>query len=124
MGCFMDCLALKGRSILVVEEDTLLALRLEDELLRAGARALGARRLNEALHLAEHPALAAAVVNLRLGSDSTLQVCRRLAELGIPFVFHTRYDAAEALRTWPDAPVVSKPAESHVVVSSVVRLLH
>jgi ActR/RegA family two-component response regulator len=124
MGCFMDCLALKGRSILVVEEDTLLALRLEDELLRAGARALGARRLNEALQLAEHPALAAAVVNLRLGSDSTLQVCRRLAELGIPFVFHTRYDAAEALRTWPDAPVVSKPAESHVVVSSVVRLLH
>lgn len=124
MGSFMDCLALKGRSILVVEEDTLLALRLEDELLRAGARALGARRLNEALHLAEHPALAAAVVNLRLGSDSTLQVCRRLAELGIPFVFHTRYDAAEALRTWPDAPVVSKPAESHVVVSSVVRLLH
>jgi ActR/RegA family two-component response regulator len=120
----MDCLALRGRSILVVEEDTLVALRLEDELLRAGARALGARRMNEALHLAEHPALAAAVVNLRLGSDSTLQVCRRLAELGIPFVLHTRYDTAEALRTWPDAPVVSKPAESHVIVSSVVRLLH
>jgi DNA-binding response OmpR family regulator len=120
----METLALRGRSILIVEEDTLVALRLEDELHRAGARALGARRLHEALHLAEHPALAAAVVNLRLGSDSTMQVCRRLAQLGIPFMFHTRHDAAEALRAWPEAPVVNKPADSHLVVSSVARLLH
>jgi DNA-binding response OmpR family regulator len=120
----MDCLTLSGRSILIVEEDTLVALRLEDELHRAGARTLGARRLHEALHLVEHPALAAAVVNLRLGSDSTMQVCRRLAQLGIPFMFHTRYDAAEARRTWPDALVVSKPADSELVVRSVARLLH
>jgi DNA-binding response OmpR family regulator len=120
----MDSLALTGRSILVIEEETLVALQLEEQLHRAGARVLGARRLREALHMAEHPALSAAVVNLRLGSDSTSRVCRRLSELGIPFVLHTRYDATEALRSWPDAPVVSKPADSHVIVSSVAELLH
>jgi DNA-binding response OmpR family regulator len=120
----MDSLALTGRSILVIEEETLVALQLEEQLHRAGAKVLGARRLREALHMAEHPALSAAVVNLRLGSDSTSRVCRRLSELGIPFVLHTRYDATEALQSWPDAPVVSKPADSHVIVSSVAELLH
>jgi DNA-binding response OmpR family regulator len=120
----MDSLALTGRSILVIEEETLVALQLEEQLHRAGAKVVGARRLREALHMAEHPALSAAVVNLRLGSDSTSRVCRRLSELGIPFVLHTRYDATEALRSWPDAPVVSKPADSHVIVSSVAELLH
>ncbi len=120
----MDSLALSGRSILVVEEEPLVALQLEEQLHRAGARVVGARELREALHMAEHPALSAAVVNLRLGSDNTNRVCRRLAQLGVPFIFHTRYDAAEALRRWPDAPVVSKPADSHAVVNSVAELLH
>ena len=120
----MDRLALSGRSILIVEEEPLVALQLEEQLHRAGARVVGARELREALHMAEHPALSAAVVNLRLGSDNTNRVCRRLAQLGVPFVFHTRYDAAEASRNWPDAPVVSKPADSHAVVSSVAELLH
>ena len=124
MGSFMDRLALSGRSILVIEEETLVALQLEEQLYRAGARVLGARRLDEALHMAEHPALSAAVVNLRLGSDSTTRVCRRLSQLGIPFIFHTRYDATEALQAWPDAPVVSKPADSGVIVNSVAQLLH
>jgi hypothetical protein len=73
--------------------------------------------------MAEHPALSAAVVNLRLGSDSTTQVCRRLSQLGVPFILHTRYDAAEASQTWPNAPVVSKPADSHLVVNSIAELL-
>ena len=120
----MDRFALSGRSILVIEEETLVALELEEQLYRAGARVLGACRLDEALHMAEHPALSAAVVNLRLGSDSTTRVCRRLSQLGIPFIFHTRYDATEALQVWPDAPVVSKPADSQAIVNSVAQLLH
>ena len=120
----MDRLALSGRSILVVEEEPLVALQLEEQLHRAGAKVLAAGKLYEALHMAEHPALSAAVMNLRLGDDDTTRVCRRLAQLGVPFVFHTRYDPAEALRNWPDAPVVSKPADSHVIVNSVAKLLN
>jgi hypothetical protein len=39
-------------------------------------------------------------------------------------MFHTRYDATEASRTWPAAPVVSKPADSAVVVNMVAGLMH
>ena len=118
----MKSFALSGRSILVVEEEPLVALQLEEQFHRAGARVLAAEKLHEALHLAEHPALAAAV-NLRLGSDSTSRVCRRLSELGIPFVLHTRYDATEALQSWPDAPVVSKPANGKAIVNAVAGLV-
>ena len=118
----MKSFALSGRSILVVEEEPLVALQLEEHFHRAGARVLAAEKLHEALHLAEHPALAAAV-NLRLGSDSTKRVCNRLAQLGVPFIVHTRYDAAEASQTWPDAPVVSKPANGKAIVNAVAGLV-
>jgi DNA-binding response OmpR family regulator len=120
----MDSLALAGRSILVVEEEPNIAHELEGQFRQAGARVLSAGKLRDALYLAEHPAISAAVVNLRVGSDSTTAVCRRLAHLGIPFMFHTRYDAADASRTWPDAPVVSKPADGRMVVSRVAGMLH
>jgi DNA-binding response OmpR family regulator len=115
---------LRGRSILVIEHEPLVARQLQQQFQRAGARVFAAAELRDALHMAEHPALAAAVINLRLGNDRTTAVCRRLEDLGIPFMFYTRYDPAEAVHTWPRAPVVSKPAESRVVVRTVAGLLH
>jgi DNA-binding response OmpR family regulator len=120
----MDSHALKGRSILIVEEEPQVARRLAAKLQQAGAKVYAAGKLRDALYLAEHPALSAAVVNLRIGDDTTVRVCRRLTHLGIPFVFHTRYDTREAARVWPTAPVVNKPADSAVVVDTVVRLVH
>ncbi len=120
----MDNLALGGRSILIVEEEPLIILELEERFTLAGANVLAAAKLQEALHLAEHPALSAAVLNLRLGSDHTRAVCRRLSHLGIPFMFYTRYDPTEASQSWPEAPVVSKPADSQMVVRAVAELLH
>ena len=74
--------------------------------------------------MAEYPALAAAVVAQRLGSDETAAVCRRLAYLGVPFMLYTRYDATEAKQKWPDAPVVAKPALASELVSAVATLLN
>jgi DNA-binding response OmpR family regulator len=119
----MDSSTLCGRSILVIEEEPIVALRLEDRFYRAGATVFGASELRAALHLAEYPALSAAVVNLKLGDDKTTAVCDRLCDLGVPFMFYTRYDATDARRTWPDAPVVSKPADSSVVVRALAAML-
>jgi DNA-binding response OmpR family regulator len=120
----MDSLALKGRSILVVEEEPHIARQLEVRFKRAGAKVFAADKLRDALYLAEHPALSAAVINVRMGSDTTARVCRRLTHLGIPFMFHTRYDAAEASRSWPEAPVVNKSADRAVVVNTLAKLMH
>lgn len=120
----MDSLALRGRSILVVEEEPHVARRLEARFRQAGAKVYAAGKLRDALYLAEHPALSAAIINLRIGDNSTARVCRRLQHLGIPFMFHTRYDATEASRSWPKAPVVSKPADSALVIHTLARLMH
>jgi DNA-binding response OmpR family regulator len=119
----MNSPALSGRSILLVEEEPVVALQLEEHFRRAGAKVYAASKLKDAVHLAEHPALSAAVVNLQLGSDSTRRVCGRLADLGVPFMIHTRYDASEASQKWPSAPVLCKPADSRDILRMVVGLL-
>jgi DNA-binding response OmpR family regulator len=124
VGYIMDSFALSGRSILVVEEEHNIAHELGEEFRRAGATVLSASKLRDALFMAEHPAISAAVVNVRVGDDNTNAVCRRLSYLGIPFMFHTRYDASEASEKWPAAPVMAKPADSQRVLSAVAQLLH
>ena len=116
--------ALAGRSILVVEDEPVIALQLESQLNAAGARVYSAGRLRDALHMAEHPALSAAVLDFRLGGDDSAAVCRRLVDLGIPFMFYTGCSDADAFRHWPAAPVVSKPVEGRVLIDAVARLLH
>ena len=116
--------ALAGRSILVVEDEPVIALQLETQLNAAGARVYSAGRLRDALYMAEHPALSAAVLDFRLGADNSSAVCRRLADLGIPFVFYTGFSDADSFRPWPDAPVVPKPVEGRVLIDAVARLLH
>ena len=90
----------------------------------AGARVYSAGRLRDALYMAEHPALSAAVLDFRLGGDDSAAVCRRLADLGIPFMFYTGFSDADTFRHWPEAPVVSKPVESRVLIDAVAGLLN
>jgi DNA-binding response OmpR family regulator len=108
----------------VVEDEPIIALQLEAQLNAAGARVYSAGRLRDALYLAEHPALSAAVLDYRLGGDDSAAVCRRLADLGVPFVFYTGFSDAGAFRHWPAAPVVSKPVEGRVLIDAVARLLN
>src|SRR5436190_7351430 len=120
----MGSFTLSGRSILVVEAEPFAALDVEAGLRDAGAKVLRVHQLRDALHMAEHPALSAAVIAQRLGGDNTSAVCRRLADLGIPFMFHTRYDATEVGQKWPDAPVVTKPGSAAELIRAVAGLLH
>lgn len=115
---------LKGQSILVVEHEPIVARELESEFTQAGAKVFAADQLRDALYLAEYPALSAAVINLRLGSDTTAAICRRLEHLGIPFMFYTKFDPTEFAATWPNAPVVAKPAGSAKVAETVADMLH
>jgi DNA-binding response OmpR family regulator len=60
---------LAGRSILIVEDEPLIALDMEIALRRVGAKVLSTAYLWVGLHFAEHPGLSAAVLDLRLGLD-------------------------------------------------------
>lgn len=116
---------LKGQSILLVEHEPSVARELEEEFTQAGAKVFAAGQLRDALYLAEYPALSAAVVNVQMGGDgeSTAPVCRRLQDLGVPFMFYTKFDSTEAAISWPEAPVVAKPAASAMIAETVAGLL-
>ena len=76
----MTSLALSGRSILVVEDEPLIALDLRQSLESAGAYVFAATQLPHALQLAGHPDLSAAVVDYRLGQGDSTAICSLLEQ--------------------------------------------
>lgn len=114
---------LAGRLILLIEDEPLIALDVEKALRAAGARIVAAGYLEAALFTTEHPALSAAVVDLRLGDANSTSVCRRLRHLRVPFVVHTAHPALLVTAEWPDVPVILKPTDPEHIVRALARLL-
>jgi ActR/RegA family two-component response regulator len=70
--------------------------------------------------MTEHPDLSGAVVDLRLGADSAMPICRRLADRKLPFVIHTGYAADAVEREWPSVPIIQKPAWPHEITDALL----
>jgi DNA-binding response OmpR family regulator len=109
--------------VLVVEDEPLIALDVEDQLRKAGARVIAAGYLDAALYMTEHPDLSAAVVDLRLGADSAIPICRRLAHRNLPFVVHTGHSPDAIEREWPSVPIIQKPATPDEITDALSRSL-
>lgn len=97
--------------VLVVEDNMILALDVEEMLLRSGAeRVEVVSTVDEALQLLEDSRLDVALLDLKLGRGDSLPVARRLEDLGIPFVFATGYgERAVIPPRFADIPVAGKP---------------
>jgi DNA-binding response OmpR family regulator len=109
--------------VLVVEDEPLIALDVEDQLRKAGARVITAGYLDAALYMTEHPDLSGAVVDLRLGADSAIPICRRLAHRNVPFVVYTGHSAGAVEREWPSVPIIQKPATPDAITGALSRSL-
>jgi ActR/RegA family two-component response regulator len=107
--------------VLLVEDEPLIALDVERDLRTAGARVIAAGYLDAALCMTEHPDLSGAVVDLRLGADSAMPICRRLADRKLPFVVHTGYAADAIEREWPSVPIIQKPSWPHEITDALSR---
>ena len=117
----MQGTSLAGRSILIVEDEPLIALDLVKAFQQAGAIVLAARSLEDAAPLVEHDELSAAVVDFGLGAHNADALCVRLEQRNIPFVLHSGYSHhGPACRS---GFVVPKPASTSTLIETVVRLL-
>ena len=116
---------LQGARIFIVEDEILIALELQSVFEQAGAELVGpVHTLANAMKHATRDAISAAVLDIRLGSDSVRPVARVLAERGIPFVFYSGQQVAETIRVeWPDAPILQKPLGERELVDAVSRIL-
>ena len=101
----------------------MIAYDVEREFRKAGARVIAASHIDAALPMVEHPDLSGAVIDLRLGADSAIPICRRLVERKIPFVVHTGYAADAVQQHWPTVPIIQKPARSEEIVDRLAKCL-
>jgi DNA-binding response OmpR family regulator len=113
---------LAGRTILLVEDEPLIALDICDCLQGAGASVLSAHTLSAGLRLASHPEVSVAVVDFRLGDGDGTAICDRLKDRGVPFVLYSGYDTIA--KDCGAGIVLPKPATPEQLIGSVVRALH
>lgn len=117
--------ALAGRTILVLEDEAMIALEMELALEEAGATVELAMTAENALSLLEQHVFDAAVLDVNLGHDSTCaEVAAQLRSMGAPFVLHSgdlrrHGELVETLA----APVVPKPAPTGEITRRLAALL-
>jgi DNA-binding response OmpR family regulator len=110
-----------GRSILVVEDELLIAMDIAAALEKAGAHATITTTVRHALILVEHDGLSGAIMDHGLSDGDSTNLCARLKERGIPYISYSGYLAVAGAD--PAAPHITKPAHMDVLMTALEELL-
>lgn len=113
--------SLSGRTILVVEDEPLIALDIVNGFEAAGASVAMARSLASARDLVERQDISAAIIDFGLGDENANGLCARLTGKQVPFVLHSGY--THPGMTCEPAAVIPKPARLNELVDAVGQLL-
>jgi DNA-binding NtrC family response regulator len=116
---------LSGARILVVEDDFFIAMELESIFTDAGADVVGpCRTVEEALAQAKVGAPRAALLDFRIGEDTSIAVAYDLQDRGVPFAFYTGQAAIDLIQSkWPQCKILAKPSGPDALVKAVAELL-
>jgi DNA-binding response OmpR family regulator len=117
----MEFPALRGRSILVVEDEPLIGWDIREALEKAGAYVTATTTVRHALILIDHDGLAGAIMDHALADGDSTELCVRLKARSIPYVSYSGYDPAKGAIL--DAPHVRKPAPMDTLLSTLETLL-
>ena len=112
----MEHPGLRGLSILVVENELLIALDIARALESAGANATMTTTARHAIILADHDGLAGAIMGHGLTHGDSTAVCARLKERGIPYISYSGYTSVAGAD--PAAPFITKPVSMNVLMSA------
>ena len=117
--------SLQGRTVLLVEDESLIVLDVSRALEREGARVIAASSATHGIACLDAERPDAAILDLKLAAGETCEhVADRLEALGIPFIVHTGDSLRhETLLARIDAPVLQKPYPSHHLAERVAELL-
>ncbi|HEV2746022.1 MAG TPA: response regulator [Allosphingosinicella sp.] len=99
-----------SRSILIVEDEPLIAMMLEDFLDSLGHRIVAvAETVRDALARVDEGGFDVAIVDVHLKGEKIWPVVERLSGRGIPFVLATGGHVDPPPAEYEDAPVLTKP---------------
>ena len=110
-------------SVLLLEDDALIALDAEDMLRSLGAReVLVAYTLDAAARFLDTATVDAAMLDLLIGSARSDDVAARLAERCIPFILTSGYGEPDLPPELGPVPVVGKPYTTDALRSAFAAL--
>lgn len=115
----------RGRSVLVVEDEGLIAFDLADTLESAGARVLGPETsVPGALRAIAEAAggIDAAIIDINLQGEDSFAVAHQLQSAGVPFVFASGYSRKSIPDEFAGVPLCEKPLRSSAVVERLLRV--
>ena len=113
--------SLHGLSVLIVEDEVLIALEAEAELLRAGTGAMTrAHSIEEAERCIASSPFDVAILDANLNGRPSFPLADLLADRGIAFVFASGYSHLDGLpERWRGVPLVHKPYSSAELVAAI-----
>jgi DNA-binding response OmpR family regulator len=117
----MNTSALRGRSVLIVEDEPLIALDIELALNDIGAQWVTTSTLAHALILVEHDGLTAAILDHSLGRETSTTLYERLNQRGIPFLIYSATPPPEADRK--GGVVLTKPSSPEKLLAALEALI-
>ena len=125
MSLMFNTHSLFGKTVMVVEDEAILALDLSLTIEDAGARVVGPiHRLEHALQRRTLQDLDAAVLDVDVNGQEVFPLADRLTAAGIPFVFHTGRRETDVLsKSYGQIRVLRKPCLSDQIVETLDRLV-
>ena len=120
----MDGLA--GKRILVVEDESLVAMLIETILEDLGCTPVGpAASVDEGLALARGNAVIdAALLDVNVAGRQVFPVAEALAARGVPFVFSTGYGEAGLPEHWRGHPTIQKPFTESAIRDALMKVMN
>lgn len=117
---------LSGLRVLVVEDETLVAMLLEDMLSDIGCQVVGpVPRVAKALDIVtdRNTALDVAILDVNVAGQEVFPVAEALVGRGVPFAFATGYGDSGVPDTWRGRPVLQKPFRQEQITAALARAL-
>ena len=114
---------LQDKTILIIEDNVLLALDHSNVVEDFGGRTVGpATSAAEALRLLETEQISAAVLDCQIADDDVTRIVMCLAELGTPVVITTTTAPPPVIDAFlPDAPILRAPIQATTALRYLIE---
>jgi DNA-binding response OmpR family regulator len=110
-------------SVLIAEDEMLLAMLLSDLMENAGYRVLMIARLAKGLELAASEPIDVAILDINLAGQDSFPLADALCRRGIPFVFASGYGRDDVPEAYRDVAVLQKPYDTAEIQAAIATLL-
>ena len=117
--------ALQGRRVLVIEDESLVAMLLETILDDMGCSVVGPEsNIDDGLRSALGEALDAALLDVNVAGREVFPVAEALRARGVPFVFSTGYGEAGLPEHWRGHPTIQKPFTEGAIRDALMKVMN